>query len=401
MAIVIIGAGLAGAKAAETLRTEGYDGEVILVGAEQEPPYERPPLSKGYLQGSAELGSVYVHDPDWYAGQRIELRLGTAATAIDPAARRVTLADGSSLPYERLLLATGATPRRLQVPGADLAGVHYLRTIADSQALRAAFAHGGEVVVVGAGWIGLETAAAARQAGCEVTVVDPAPAPLYRVLGQEVGGVFARLHERHGVRFRFGASVTELRGDSTVREAVLSTGETLRADEVVVGIGVTPNVELAKNAGLEVADGVVTDASLRTSDPAIWAAGDVAESANPLLGRRIRVEHWANALNGGPAAARAMLGQEVVYDRVPYFYTDQFELGMEFSGDVTGHDEIVYRGSVEDLEFVAFWLRHGTVIAGMNVNVWDVVSDIQSLIRAKRPVNADRLADPGVPLAEV
>ena len=401
MAIVIIGAGLAGAKAAETLRTEGYDGEVILVGAEQEPPYERPPLSKGYLQGSAELGSVYVHDPDWYAGQRIELRLGTAATAIDPAARRVTLADGSSLPYERLLLATGATPRPLPVPGADLGGVHYLRTIADSQALRAAFAHGGEVVVVGAGWIGLETAAAARQAGCEVTVVDPAPAPLYRVLGQEVGGVFARLHERHGVRFRFGASVTELRGDSTVREAVLSTGETLRADEVVVGIGVTPNVELAKNAGLEVADGVVTDASLRTSDPAIWAAGDVAESANPLLGRRIRVEHWANALNGGPAAARAMLGQEVVYDRVPYFYTDQFELGMEFSGDVTGHDEIVYRGSVEDLEFVAFWLRHGTVIAGMNVNVWDVVSDIQSLIRAKRPVNADRLADPGVPLAEV
>lgn len=419
MAIVIIGAGLAGARAAETLRAEGYTGELVLVGAEQEHPYERPPLSKGYLQGTAELSSVYVHEAGWYGEQGVELRLGVAATAIDRAARRVLLTDGSALPYERLLLATGATPRRLDVPGADLAGVHYLRTIADSQALREAFARGGEVVIAGAGWIGLETAAAARQAGCEVTVVSPDPAPLYRVLGPEVGGIFARLHERHGVRFRFGAAVTELRGAEAgpgeedgqdagrglrpgrVREAVLSTGEVLRADTVVAGIGVTPNVELARDAGLEVENGVVTDASLRTSDPAIWAAGDVARSYNPLLGRHIRVEHWANARNGGPAAARAMLGEQVVYDRVPYFYSDQFELGMEFSGDITGHDEIVYRGSVEDLEFIAFWLRHGTVIAGMNVNVWDVVGDVQALIRSRRPVEAARLADPGVPLAEV
>lgn len=417
MAIVIIGAGLAGARAAETLRAEGYIGELVLVGAEREHPYERPPLSKGYLQGSAELSSVYVHEPGWYGEQGVELRLGVAATAIDRAARRVLLADGSALPYERLLLATGATPRRLQVPGADLAGVHYLRTIADSQALREAFARGGEVVIAGAGWIGLETAAAARQAGCEVTVVEPDPAPLYRVLGPEVGGIFARLHERHGVRFRFGAAVTELRGaepaepggedagrglaPGRVREVALSTGEVLRADTVVAGIGVTPNVELAREAGLEVDDGVVTDASLRTADPAIWAAGDVARSFNPLLGRHIRVEHWANARNGGPAAARAMLGERVVYDRVPYFYSDQFELGMEFSGDITGHDEIVYRGSVEDLEFIAFWLRHGTVVAAMNVNVWEVVADLQALIRSGRPVEAKRLADPNVPLAEV
>ncbi|MFO7251346.1 MAG: FAD-dependent oxidoreductase [Actinomycetes bacterium] len=417
MAIVIIGAGLAGARAAETLRAEGYTGELVLVGAEREHPYERPPLSKGYLQGSAELSSVYVHEPGWYGEQGVELRLGVAATAIDRAARRVLLADGSALPYERLLLATGATPRRLQVPGADLAGVHYLRTIADSQALREAFARGGEVVIAGAGWIGLETAAAARQAGCEVTVVEPDPAPLYRVLGPEVGGIFARLHERHGVRFRFGAAVTELRGaepaepggedagrglaPGRVREVALSTGEVLRADTVVAGIGVTPNVELAREAGLEVDDGVVTDASLRTADPAIWAAGDVARSFNPLLGRHIRVEHWANARNGGPAAARAMLGERVVYDRVPYFYSDQFELGMEFSGDITGHDEIVYRGSVEDLEFIAFWLRHGTVVAAMNVNVWEVVADLQALIRSGRPVEAKRLADPNVPLAEV
>jgi len=417
MAIVIIGAGLAGARAAETLRAEGYTGELVLVGAEREHPYERPPLSKGYLQGSAELSSVYVHEPGWYGEQGVELRLGVAATAIDRAARRVLLADGSALPYERLLLATGATPRRLQVPGADLAGVHYLRTIADSQALREAFARGGEVVIAGAGWIGLETAAAARQAGCGVTVVEPDPAPLYRVLGPEVGGIFARLHERHGVRFRFGAAVTELRGaepaepggedagrglaPGRVREVALSTGEVLRADTVVAGIGVTPNVELAREAGLEVDDGVVTDASLRTADPAIWAAGDVARSFNLLLGRHIRVEHWANARNGGPAAARAMLGERVVYDRVPYFYSDQFELGMEFSGDITGHDEIVYRGSVEDLEFIAFWLRHGTVVAAMNVNVWEVVADLQALIRSGRPVEAKRLADPNVPLAEV
>jgi 3-phenylpropionate/trans-cinnamate dioxygenase ferredoxin reductase subunit len=401
MAIVIIGAGLAGAKAAQTLRDEGFTGEIVLVGAEHELPYERPPLSKGYLQGTTELAEVYVHDPSWYAANRVELRLGVAATAVDPAAREVGLENGDRLTYDRLLLATGATPRPLPVPGADLEGVHYLRTLADSQALRAAFAHGGNVVIAGAGWIGLETAAAARLAGCEVTVVEPDPTPLYRALGPEAGEIFAGLHRRNGVRFRFGVGVTHLGGTTHVREAVTSAGEAIAADEVVVGIGAAPNLELARSAGLEVAEGVVTDASLRTSDPAVWAAGDIAEAMNPLLGRRIRVEHWANALNGGPAAARAMLGQEVVYDRLPYFYTDQFDLGMEFTGDITGHDEIVYRGSVDDLEFVAFWLRHGVVIAGMNVNVWDVVPAIQELIGAGRSVDVKRLADPGVPLDQV
>ncbi len=401
MAIVIIGAGLAGAKAAETLRDEGYDGELVLIGAEHEPPYERPPLSKDYLQGAAELKSVYVHDAGWYADQDVTLRLGVAATEIDPVVREVRLADGGRQPYDRLLLATGATPRPLTVPGADLGGVHYLRTIADSQALRSAFSRGGRVVVIGAGWIGLETAAAARNAGCEVTIVERDPVPLYRTVGAEIGEVFARLHRKHGVTLRFGLGVARLAGDGRVREVVTSDGEALPADVVVAGIGVSPNVELAAAAGLEVGDGVVTDASLRTSDPAIWAAGDVAESMNPLLGRRIRVEHWANALNGGPAAARAMLGQDVVYDRLPYFFTDQYELGMEFTGDITGHDQIVYRGSAEDLEFIAFWLRQGAVIAGMNVNVWDVVEDVQALIRGGRPVDADRLADPGVPLASL
>ncbi|GII55243.1 ferredoxin [Planotetraspora thailandica] len=406
---VIIGGGLAGGKAAQTLREEGFTGEVVLIAAERERPYERPPLSKGYLLGKTELGEVYVHDAGWYAAHDVTLRTGVTATGVDLKERTVALDTGERQPYDKLLVATGAAPRPLDVPGARLGGVHYLRTIADSQALRETFSQGGNVVVVGAGWIGLETAAAARTAGCAVTVVAPGPAPLHRAVGPEVGEIFAALHRAHGVEFRLGDSVRELRGTSRVSEVVTSGGEALPADAVVVGIGAAPNVEIARAAGLEVADGIVVDASLRTSDPHVYAAGDVAEAANPLLGRGIRVEHWANALNGGPAAARAMLGQDVVYDRVPYFFTDQYDLGMEFSGDVTGHDRVVYRGDPAihagaALEFLAFWVKDGRVIAGMNVNVWDVTGDIQALVRAGhtgRAVDLDRLADPKVPLTEL
>ncbi|WP_283134869.1 NAD(P)/FAD-dependent oxidoreductase [Rhizohabitans arisaemae] len=397
---VIIGASLAGAKAAQTLREEGFDGEIVLVGAENEPPYERPPLSKGYLLGKSERGKVFVHDADWYRANRVDLRLGTTATRIDRAAKQVLLSAADSgestrQPYDKLLIATGATPRRLPVEGADR--VRYLRTLADSEALREAFAAGGNVVVAGAGWIGLETAAAARQAGCEVTVVEPERTPLFRVLGPELGEVFAGVHRRNGVRLLLGEGVAEVRE----REVVTTAGTVLPADVIVAGIGAAPEAGLARDAGLEVDDGVVVDQSLRTGDPDVYAAGDVASAFNPLLGRRIRVEHWANALNSGPAAARSMLGREVVYDRVPYFYTDQFELGMEFSGDVTGYDRVVYRGGTEDLAFIAFWLRSGRVIAGMNVNVWDVVGDIQGLIRSGAPVDVGRLADGSVPLTEV
>ncbi|MFF3668296.1 NAD(P)/FAD-dependent oxidoreductase [Microtetraspora malaysiensis] len=400
----IVGAGLAGAKAAQTLREEGFTGEIVLIGAEQERPYERPPLSKGYLQGTTEVAKVYVHEPDWYAEHDVRLLLGVAVTAVDPAAHELHLATGQRQPYDKLLLATGATPRPLPVEGADLEGVHYLRTLADSQALRAAFAHQGNVVVIGGGWIGLETAAAARQAGCAVTIVVPSPTPLYRTFGPEIGEIFAALHRRHGVEVLLGVSAARLDGDGHVRTVVTSDGRSLPADDVVVGIGVAPNHELARSAGLEVADGIVVDASLRTSHPDIYAAGDVAEAMNPLLGRRVRVEHWANALNGGPAAARAMLGQDVVYDRVPYFFTDQFELGMEFSGDIAGHDRVVYRGSAESLEFIAFWLREDRVLAGMNVNVWDVTGDIQALVQAGQrgaAVDPARLVDPGVPLGDL
>jgi len=402
---VIVGASLAGAKAAETLREEGFDGTIALVGQETERPYERPPLSKGFLLGKAAKSSIYVHEEGWYAGHGVNLLLGSTVTAIDRAGRRVELADGSAISYDRLLLTMGASPRTLDVPGSDLGGVRYLRTAGDSERLGAALADADRVVIAGAGWIGLEVAAAAREQGCEVTVVEPKPGALLRSLGPELGGIFADLHRAHGVTFRFGEAVSELRGPGgRVAAVVTSSGAELPAGLVVVGIGAVPNTALASVAGLEVDNnGILVDAALRTSDPAIWAAGDVAYAFNPLFGRRIRVEHWANALNGGPAAARSMLGQEVSYDRVPYFYSDQYELGMETCGlpEPGRYDEIVYRGDIESLEFIAFWLASGAVVAGMNVNVWDVTDDIQELIRSGRPVDTARLADPDVPLAEL
>jgi NADPH-dependent 2,4-dienoyl-CoA reductase/sulfur reductase-like enzyme len=403
-ACVIVGASLAGAKAAETLREEGFDGTIALIGQEAERPYERPPLSKGFLLGKAAKSSIYVHEEAWYAAHRVNLLLGSVVTAVDRSGRRIELADGSAISYDRLLLTTGASPRTLDVPGSDLSGVRYLRTVGDSERLGAALADADRVVVAGAGWIGLEVAAAAREQGCEVTVVEPGPGALIRSIGPELGETFADLHRAHGVTFRFGEGVSELRGSGGRVAAVgTSSGAELPADLVVVGIGAVPNTALAAVAGLEVDNGVLVDAALRTSDPAIWAAGDVANAFNPLLGRRVRVEHWANALHGGPAAARSMLGQEVSYDRVPYFYSDQYELGMEVSGlpEPGRYDQVIYRGDREGLEFIAFWLAGGAVVAGMNVNVWDVTDDVQALIRSGRKVDTARLTDPDVPLAEV
>jgi 3-phenylpropionate/trans-cinnamate dioxygenase ferredoxin reductase subunit len=405
---VIVGASLAGAKAAQTLREEGFAGRVVLIGDETLRPYERPPLTKGFLIGKDPLDKAYVHEESWYAGNDIELRLGMAVTAIDRTARQVRLADGGRIGYSKLLLTTGASVRRLDVPGADRHHVHYVRTAADSERLRAALQSGDRrVVVVGAGWIGLEAAAAARGYGNEVRVVEPEPTPLHRVLGPELGEVFASLHRRHGVEFTLGEGVAKIT-DSSV---VTSAGTDLPADLVVIGVGTVPNTRLAEEAGLEVDNGIVVDESLRTADHAIYAAGDVANAHNTLLGRRIRVEHWANALNGGPSAARSMLGRGEVYDRVPYFYTDQFELGMEASGDWSGgYDEVVHRGTdpaeyvsgkTDDLEFIAFWLSGGRVVGGMNVNVWDVAEDVQALIRSGKPVDTARLADSGVPLADL
>ncbi|MFG1999677.1 NAD(P)/FAD-dependent oxidoreductase [Spirillospora sp. NPDC048911] len=401
---VIVGASLAGAKAAETLREEGFAGRIVLMGEEIERPYERPPLSKGFLLGQEAREKAHVHPADWYDKHDVELRLGMAAARIDRAAKQVWPAGGEPIGYDRLLLTTGASPRQLDVPGSKLEGIHYLRSMGDSAKLREAIAHGGRrVVVAGAGWIGLETAAAARTYRNDVTVIEPESAPLHRVLGPEVGEIFAGLHRKHGVDLRLDQGVAGFWGAGQVSAVVTSGGAEIPADVVIVGIGVRPNTALAEEAGLEVSNGIVVDEALRTSDPDIFAAGDVAAAYHPLLGRRIRVEHWANALDGGPAAARSMLGQEVSYDKIPYFFSDQYELGMEMAGAFSPgeYDEVVFRGDLDELEFIAFWLAGGKVVAGMNVNVWDVTDDIQALIRAGRPVDRDRLADAKIALTEV
>jgi 3-phenylpropionate/trans-cinnamate dioxygenase ferredoxin reductase component len=398
---VIVGASLAGAKAAETLRDEGFDGQIVLIGAEPHHPYERPPLSKDYLQGGAARETIFVNDDGWYAEHSIDLRLGTEVMGIDRSQHRVTLAGGESVGYDKLLLATGAVPNRLPVPGTVAEGVRYLRTVDDSERLRADFAGSRRVTIIGAGWIGLEVAAAARNAGCPVTVLEAAELPLLRVLGPEVAPVFAELHREHGVDLRLGVQVAEIlvSGDH-VSGVRLDDGTETGADVVVIGIGVTPDVRLAEAAGLEVRDGIVTDAALRTSDPDIYAAGDVASAYHPLLGRHIRVEHWANALNQPQAAARAMLGQDVSYESLPFFFSDQYDLGMEYAGYVEpgSYDQVVFRGDVGKREFIALWLSRGRLLAGMNVNIWDVSDQIQQIISADAPVDPELLADPGVPL---
>ena len=402
---VIAGGGLAGAKAAEALREQGFDGRVVLVGSEVHLPYERPPLSKDYLAGRSEWESFQVHDSEWYEQHDIELRLGAGVIGLDLAAHELELSDGVVLTYTKLLLATGSSPRKLSVPGADAAGVHYLRTVGDSDRIKQSIADGDRFVVIGAGWIGLEVAATARQAGCEVTVLESEPLPLLKALGPEVARVFVGLHEANGVSLRFSVGAEEiLTSDGGVTGVRLADGSVVPADAVVVGIGAAPNVEVAVGAGLTVEDGVVVDASLRSSDPDVYAVGDIARFMHPLLGKRIRVEHWANALNQPGVVAGSMLGKDVVWEDLPYFFTDQFDLGMEFVGHVEpgGYESVVFRGDVAGREFIAFWLSSdGRVLAGMNVNVWDVTEPIKGLIRSGKAVDIERLADPGVPLGEV
>ncbi|MET8824751.1 FAD-dependent oxidoreductase [Streptomyces sp. NPDC004610] len=408
---VIVGGGLAGAKAAETLRAEGFNGRVILICDERDHPYERPPLSKGYLLGKEERDSVFVHEPAWYARHDIELHLGQTVDRIDRAAKTVRFGDdGTLVHYDKLLLATGSEPRRLDIPGTDLAGVHHLRRLHHAERLKGVLSSlgrdNGHIVIAGAGWIGLEVAAAAREYGAEVTVVESAPTPLHGVLGPELGALFAELHRSRGVRFHFGARLTEIVGqDGLVLAARTDDGEEHPAHDVLAAIGAAPRTGLAESAGLAIADradggGILVDEQLRTSDPDIYAAGDVAAFPHALFGARVRVEHWANALNGGPAAARSMLGTDTPYDRVPYFFSDQYDLGMEYSGWAPpgSYDQVVIRGDAAKREFIAFWLTEGRVLAGMNVNVWDVTDPIQQLIRSGAPVSTDDLADPHIPL---
>ncbi|GAA4396049.1 FAD-dependent oxidoreductase [Tsukamurella soli] len=399
---MIIGAGLAGAKTAEALRDKGFDGHIVLAGDEADRPYERPPLSKDYLNGKADRDSVFVHDAAWYAEQDVDLRTDTVVTAIDRAAKRVEFADGDPVAYDKLVLATGSRPREFPGAGRDAAGAYYLRRLPDSDRLREMLKGANRIVLVGGGWIGLEVAAAARAAEVAVTVVEPGELPLITILGREVAQVFADLHTRHGVDLRTGVGVDRIEADGGSTATVyLDDGTSLEADAVVVGIGAIPNVELAERAGLTVENGVEVDAGLRTSDPDVFAVGDIANAENPALGRRIRVEHWANALNQPAVAAANALGGDERYERQPYFYSDQYELGMEYTGYADADDRVAIRGDTGKLEFLAFWLRDGRVVAGMNVNIWDQGDAIKELIGSGRVVDTARLTDPAIPLSEV
>jgi 3-phenylpropionate/trans-cinnamate dioxygenase ferredoxin reductase component len=399
---VIVGAGLAGAKAAETLRAEGFEGRLLLLGEEAERPYERPPLSKAYLRGETDRDSLYVHQEGFYAAHDIELRPSAPVRSIDSAARQLKLATGERIVYQRLLLATGAAPRRLPLPGADLDGLHYLRSRRDADTLAAAAVRAEHVVVVGTGWIGSEAAASLRQLGRQVTLVGPDTAPLARVLGPEVAEVYRDLHADRGVRLALGSRVAGLRGHGRVEAVVTENGRTIDCDLVLIGAGAVPLTELAEAAGLAVRDGVLVNEQLEAVGAAgIYAAGDVAAAWHPRYQTYLHVEHWANALNQGPAAARNMLGAASSYARLPYFYSDQYDLGMEYSGLAVGWDQVVVRGDLTAREFVAFWLKDQRVVAGMNAGVWDVVEPIQTLIRGGRPVDPVRLADPDLPLDQV
>ena len=399
---VIVGAGLAGAKAAESLREEGFDGRIVLIGEEPERPYERPPLSKGYLRGEAEREKAYVHPVDFYERHDIELRTATPVERVDTRERYVGLFDGERLPYDRLLLATGAEPRRLSIPGAELEGVHYLRDLAHADAIAARLAKGsGRVVVIGAGWIGAEVAASARQKGLGVALVEMSAVPLERVLGYEVGATYAQLHRDHGVELHTGVGTEAFEGDGRVERVRLSDGRTLDCDFVVVGVGVTPRTRLAEWAGLGVKNGILVSKRLETTAQGVFAAGDVANAFHPFYGGKLRVEHWANALNQPATAARAMLDKPASYERLPYFFSDQYDVGMEYTGYATDWDEVVLRGNPATLEFIAFWLERGRVLAGMNVNVWDVTEPIKMLIESREAVDLDRLRDPEVPLEEL
>jgi NADPH-dependent 2,4-dienoyl-CoA reductase/sulfur reductase-like enzyme len=403
--VIIAGGGLAGAKTAEALREHGYRGELTLIAGEDHLPYERPPMSKDYLAGKATLDDATVHPADWYTENDVTLLTGTRVTDVDAAAHQVRLDDGRSLGYDKLVLATGSVPRRLPLPGADAKRVHMLRTVDDSDAIRTVFGQGRRLVIIGGGWIGLEVAAAARAAGTDVTVIEALDLPLLNVLGPEAAAVFAELHRANGVDLRLGARLVAITTDGGGATGVeLAGGETIAADAVVVGVGVAPDLALAESAGLDIDNGVLVDATLRTSDPDIYAVGDIANHEHPVLGRRVRVEHWANALNQPAAAAASLLGDDTAYTELPYFYSDQYDLGMEYIGHAPrgAYDRVLVRGDLKGREFVAFWVApDDRILAAMNVNVWDVVDQLKPLIAEGRRVDPARLVDPEVSFADL
>ena len=398
---VIVGGGLAGAKLAESLRGWGYDGPIVLVAAERHRPYERPPLSKSFLRGRSGFEDAAVHPGSWYADHDVDLLTSTTAVSIDPTGRHVELDPGGRIRYERLLLATGARPRPLQVPGVDLDGVFYLRSLDDAEAIRSAATPGRRMVMIGAGWVGTEVAASLRRLGVEVALVYRSATPFRRGLGSDFGAVMASLHAEHGVELYPQASVHSLVGKSSVEQVRLGDGTVIDCDFVVVGLGVTPADELARRAGIDVDDGVLTDASLATSTPGIFAAGDVANVDHPVFGRRVRSEHWWSALTQPPVAAASMLGYPARYDWVPTFTSKQYDLMIEHTGFAPFWDSVVFRGDAASRRFLAFWLVGGRVAAGLSAGVPGVERHIRRLVTEAATVPAAALADPDVDLADL
>ena len=397
---VIVGGGLAAGKAAEGAREAGYDGSIVIVAAEDVRPYERPPLSKGVLKGEDEPSVAFVHEEGWYAEHDVELRLSTTASELDLREGRVRLADGSDLPFDHVLLATGAEPKTLPLPGAGLEGVHLLRTMDDSVRLHAALTGAKRVVVVGASWIGCEVSAAARHLGVEVVMIDPVELPLSTILGKELGEVFRDLHAEHGVDLRMSTGVEGFEEASGRVAAVRAGGERIECDLAVIGVGVAPRIELARAAGLELDNGVVVDARLRSSDARVLAAGDVARVPFQGFGP-LRVEHWASALEQGSLAGRSLVDQDATWDHIPFFFSDQYDLGMEYRGMGSSDDQVVLRGDPASRELLAFWLRDGRVKAAANVNVWDYGDELEKLVREQPVIDPQKLADPGTSLAEL
>lgn len=402
--IVVVGAGQAGGTAVLQLRRLGFDGQIELIGSERHIPYERPPLSKSYLAGEPYRSHKLLPKTAWYADRRITMRLGSTAVGLDRDRQQVVIDDGERTGYDRVLLATGSRPRQLVVPGADLPGVHYLRTLEDSQRLGALLKPGATIVVVGAGWIGLEVAAVASDKGCSVTVVDPHEVALQRALGPVIGGFFVGVHRAHGVDFVFNHRVAGINGATSVRGVVLDNGRELAADVVVVGIGAAPATELCDD-GLRAEDGgIAVDTRMRTTDPTVFAAGDIATIRNPLYGVPLRSEHWTNALTGGRIAARSMLGYDSEFDPAPFVFTDQYDLFVEYAGWLApGADtDVVIRGDFRRRSFQGFWLAGPRVVAAMHVNRRDEgMKPLQALIRSGAPVDPALLADPSVPLADL
>jgi len=396
--IAIVGASLAGSSAAATLREEGFDGRTVLIGAEPQLPYDRPPLSKNYLRGTTPFEKTLLRPPEFYRERDIEMRLGTTVTRVDAEKRTLALQDGERLEFDQLLIATGGRNKRFPIPGIDLPGVYDLRTVADADRIREAIGHGGRAVVVGLGFIGAEVAASMRQSGLEVVAVEPFKTPLYRALGEEIGRVVEGLHRDNGVEMILDDAVTAFEGSGKVERVVTRNGRRIECSLAVFGLGIEPATELVAGTPVRIDNGIVVDDQCRTNVPGIFAAGDVANHHHPVCGRRIRVEHWQNGVKQGAAAARSMLGRGQSYDEVHWFWSDQFDANIQYAGFHAPWDRMVVRGSLPERKFLAFYLIEGRVESVVAINQGRDMRRTLPIIKARVAVDPARLEDPNVDL---